>query len=167
MQNLEERLARLEHDRAIRDLKMAYLRAADGKDCAAMRACLRPDAHIAFAGFPEFRDRDAFVIVYRELGCAPGVFDIHHGGTGIITFTADDEATGWWPLLFHSINLASRSITQLGVEYQDRYVLRDGRWWIAATSSTRKSCLIQTVGEDGSVTTRALGEAPAVFGDMQ
>ena len=34
------------------------------------------------------------------------------------------EAKGWWPLYFHNVNLADRTLTQLGVEYEDRYVLR-------------------------------------------
>lgn len=162
---LEQRLERLEHDRAIRDLKMRYLRAADRKDCEAMRDCFTPDAHIAFEGFPEFHSRDAFVEIYRELGCAPGIFDIHQGGTGIISLSGSDDATGWWPLYFHNINLASRTITQLGVEYEDRYVLQDGRWWIASSRSIRKSCLIQSVDDAGELRTVAMGEAPGNFGE--
>lgn len=161
---LEERLARLEHDRAIRDLKMRYLRAADAKDPAAMRACFLPDARIRFEGFPDFDGRDSFIAVYEQLGCAPGVFDIHQGGPGIIEFTGADEATGWWPLLFHSINLAQRRVTQLGVEYEDRYRYRNGRWWIAETRSVRKSCLIEEVDSHGRSLATALGEAPAAFG---
>lgn len=164
---LEERMTRLEHDRAIRDLKMRYLRAADGKDCEAMRGCFTADARIAFEGFPEFDSADAFVAIYREFGCAPGIFDIHQGGTGIISITGDDSATGWWPLYFHNINLAQRTLTQLGVEYEDHYILRDGRWWIAETRSWRKSCLIQTVDETGAATTTAMGEAPASFGEAE
>lgn len=165
MPSVEERLTRLEHDRAIRDLKMRYLRAADGKDCEAMRDCFLEDAQIAFEGFPEFTERDAFIEVYRRLGCAPGIFDIHQGGTGIITFTGQNTAEGWWPLQFHNINLAQRSLTQLGVEYHDRYVLRDGRWWIAASKSLRKSCLIQIVDDNGCPCTVAMGEGPGEFGD--
>ena len=50
-----------------------------------MRDTLSPDgAVIDFEGFPRFDDRDAFVAVYREMGCAPGVFDIHHGANGFL-----------------------------------------------------------------------------------
>jgi hypothetical protein len=161
---LEARLARIEHDRAIRDLKMRYLRAADAKDPDAMRACFVQDAVIAFEGFPEFRDRDAFVEAYRELGCAPGVFDIHQGGTGVIELTGETEARGWWPLYFHNINLTARTLTQLGVEYEDLYVLTGDGWKIAESWSYRKSCLIQRIDDAGAVTTLAMGEAPAAFG---
>lgn len=164
MNTLEQRIMRLEQDRAIRDLKMQYLRAADGKDCEAMRDCFIPDAHIAFDGFPEFNDRDAFIAVYQQLGCAPGIFDIHQGGTGIIDICDDERASGWWPLYFHNINLTNSTITQLGVEYEDRYVLREGRWWIESTRSIRKSCLIQSVDTHGNLQTVAMGEAPGDFG---
>ena len=159
----EARLARLEADRAIRDLKMRYLRAADGKDPDAMRACFRSDARVRFDGFPPFDDRDSFVDMYRQFGCAPGIFDIHQGGTGIIEFDSDTRARGGWPVYFHNINLAERSLTQLGVEYQDVYVLEDRRWWIAESVSTRKSCLIHTVDEDGVAKVAAMGAAPDSF----
>lgn len=162
---IEERLARIEQDRAIRDLKMRYLRAADAKDPDSMRACFTPDALIAFEGFPEFRDCDAFIAVYRELGCAEGIFDIHQGGTGLIEWVGANEAIGWWPLYFHNINLPARTMTQLGVEYEDRYVLDDGRWLISESRSYRKSCVIQSVDARGSVTTIAMGAAPDTFGE--
>jgi len=162
--NLEERLFRLEQDRAIRDLKMRYLRAADAKDPEAMRACFTPDAHIAFEGFTEFHDRDAFIETYRRLGCAEGIFDIHQGGTGIVKIAGIHEATGWWPLYFHNINLAAQTLTQLGIEYEDRYSFRDDRWLIAQSRSRRKSCLVQAVGRDGTCRTIAMGEAPGDFG---
>ena len=162
---LEQRLARLEDDRAIRDLKARYLRACDTKDVEAVRDALLPEgAVIAYDGFPPFEGRDAFVAVYREMGCAPGVFDIHHGANGIITFETDERASGQWSLLFHSINLANRTLTLMGVEYDDHYVKQGGRWWIAETRSQRRSCLIHAVDERGSVTVNTMGEPPATFG---
>ena len=162
--DVEARLLRLEDDRAIRDLKMRYLRACDAKDPEAIRDCLLPDAKIRFDGFPPFDDRDAFIDVYREMGCAPGIFDIHQGGTGLIKFEATGRASGWWPLYFHNINLEQRTLTQMGVEYQDEYLKRDGRWWIAVTSSSRKSCLIHSVDNQGSATVEVMGEPPESFG---
>lgn len=165
MATLEERLQRLEDDRAIRDLKARYLRACDAKDPAAVRDCLLPKgAVIAYDGFPAFADREAFVAVYAELGCAPGIFDIHHGANGVIAFDGTDRATGQWSLLFHNINLASRTLTQMGVEYDDIYVRQDGRWWIAETRSRRLSCLIHTVDADGRPSVAVMGEAPETFG---
>ncbi|GAB5487238.1 MAG: hypothetical protein Pars2KO_08080 [Parasphingorhabdus sp.] len=161
---VEARLQQLEDDRAIRDLKMRYLRASDAKDPEAMRDCFLPDAKILFDGFPPFEARDPFIEIYKQMGCAPGIFDIHQGGTGIIEFESETRATGWWPLYFHNINLAQNTLTQMGVEYQDVYVKQDGRWWMAESRSSRKSCLIHSVDDDGGSTIQVMGEAPESFG---
>ena len=162
---LEERLQRLEDDRAIRDLKARYLRACDSQDATTVSDCLSPDARIDFEGFAPFDNRDDFVAVYRQFGCVPGVHDIHHGANGVVRFESAERATGQWSLLFHNINLSARTMTQFGVEYDDVYVMRDGRWWIADTRSRRKSCVIEKVDAAGHTTVIALGEAPAVFGE--
>lgn len=163
---LEQRIQRLEDDRAIRDLKARYLRACDTKDPETVRDALLPDgAVIAYEGFPPFDNRDDFVAVYAQMGCAPGIFDIHHGANGILTFESDGRATGQWSLYFHNINLAARTLTQMSVEYDDIYVKQDGRWWIAETRSRRTSCLIHSVDEAGVATIATMGEAPAAFGD--
>lgn len=162
---LEERLQRLEDDRAIRDLKARYLRACDHQDPDTVADCLLPDAKIDFEGFPPFDNRDAFVAIYRQFGCVPGVHDIHHAANGIIAFESDSRATGQWSLLFHNVNLAQRTLIQFGVEYDDAYVKQDGRWWIAESRSRRKSCVIEKVDEEGRATVVAMGEAPAVFGE--
>lgn len=164
---LEARIQRMEDDRAIRDLKARYLRCCDLKDHEGVRDTLIPeDAVIAYEGFPPFDSRDAFVDIFRQMGCQPGIFDIHHGANGIVTFDGEARATGQWSLLFHNVNLAARSLTQMGVEYDDVYVKRDGQWWIAETRSRRLSCVVQSVGENGVPTVTALGEAPAAFGEQ-
>ena len=165
METLDQRLARLEDDRAIRDLKARYLRACDAKDVETVRDVLLPEgAVIAFDGFPPFDGRDAFVEVYRAMGCTPGVFDIHHGANGIITFETAERARGAWSLLFHSINLGNRTLTLMGVEYDDLYVKQNGRWWIAETRSRRHSCLIHSVDDVGAPSVTVMGEPPATFG---
>ena len=161
--DLARRVRVLEDERAIRELKARYLRACDLKDVEGVRDTLLPDgAVIEFEGFPRFTDRDAFVAVYREMGCAPGIYDIHHGGNGVIAFDGDDAATGRWSLLFHNINLAARTLTQMGVEYEDRYVRHDGRWWIAETRSRRTFFLAETVAADGTPRVVTMGPAPQV-----
>jgi hypothetical protein len=35
-----------------------------------------------------------FVAVYAEMGCVPGIFDIHHGANGVIEFDGPDRARG-------------------------------------------------------------------------
>lgn len=163
--DLAARVRRLEAERAIRDLKARYLRACDLKDVEGLRDTLDPAAMIDFEGFPPFEGREAFVAVYREFGCAPGVFDIHHGANGVIEFASEHEATGRWSLLFHNINLAFRSLTQMGVEYEDRYRERDGRWWIVKSRSRRTSFLAHSVGEDSVPRVTVMGAPPdAPFG---
>lgn len=162
---IEERLQQLEDDRAIRDLKARYLRACDGKDPDTVRDCLMPDASIRYDGFPPFDNRDDFVAVYKQFGCVPGIFDMHHAANGVIAFDSADRATGQWALTFHNINLAQRMVTQFGIEYDDVYVRSGGRWRIAETVSRRKSVLVQTVDENGNMKVVALGESDAAFGE--
>jgi len=161
---LEDRVQRLEDDRAIRDLKARYLRACDQKDADTVEDCLAEDAVVDYEGFPPFDSRAPFVSVYRQMGCVPGVFEIHHGSNGIITFETAEKASAKWSLHFQNINLAHRTITQFGMEYVDSYVKRGGRWWISYTQARRNSSLIQTVDAEGKATIVALGETAAAFG---
>jgi SnoaL-like domain len=163
---IEARLQKLEDDRAIRDLKARYLRACDTKDPEGVRDALLPGgAVIAYDGFPAFANRDDFVAIYAQMGCVPGIFDIHHGTNGIISFESAERATGKWSLYFHNINLATKSLTQMGVEYDDVYVKQDGRWWISETRTKRLSCLIHSVDEAGAATVAVMGDPPASFGE--
>jgi hypothetical protein len=162
---LAARIQQLEDDRAIRDLKARYLRACDLKDPEGVRDTLLPvGAIIAYDGFPAFDNRDAFVDIYAAMGCQPTIYDIHHGTNGIIRFDGPDRATGQWSLHFHNINLAQRTLTQMGVEYDDVYVRKDGRWWIAETRTRRTSCLIETVDDAGTGKIVTMGDPPAAFG---
>ena len=163
---LEDRIQRLEDDRAIRDLKARYLRACDLKLPDEVRDTLHPGkAIIDFEGFPPFDNRDDFVAVYAEMGCAPGIFDMHHAANGVIDFQGDCSAWGKWSLSFHNINLANRTLTQMGVEYQDTYVKENGRWWIAETKSRRTSALVHNVDKDGVSKVISMGELTGAFGE--
>lgn len=163
---LAARVRRLEDESAIRTLKARYLRGCDLKDVEGVRDTLiAQGAVIEFEGFPPFADREPFLEVYEQFGCAPGIFDIHHGANAEIVFEGDDRATGNWSLLFHNINLTARTLTQMGVEYHDVYIRRDGRWWISATRSRRTSFLLHQVGEDGVPRVTAMGEAPGPYGE--
>lgn len=161
---LEERVQRLEDDRAIRDVKARYLRACDSKDPATIRETMLAEASIRYEGFPDFDNREDFIAIYEQFGCQPGIFDIHHMANGVIAFESDTRASAQFSLFFHTINLGARTLTQMGVEYDDLFVKQDGRWWIAETRSRRPSCLIHSVDEAGRPTVVAMGEAPATFG---
>ncbi|MEO0030296.1 MAG: hypothetical protein RIS94_54 [Pseudomonadota bacterium] len=162
LDDIAARLAALEDKEAIRELKARYLRACDLKQPDVVRDCFAPGAiRIAYQNFPEFNDRDAFVEIFRQMGCQPGVYDIHHATNSEIALSGADSATGKWSLNFRTILTGPRQIVRLAVEYEDVYRRQDGRWWIVDTTSRVTSMLTEQVGEDGSVTVVALAEPPA------
>lgn len=155
------RLSALEDKEAIRLLKARYLRACDLKDIEAVRNSFHPGkVRIAYQGFPEFKRRDDFVEVYQQMGCEPGVYDIHHATNWDIELTGEGEATGLWSLNFRTILLGLQQVTRLAVEYEDRYRCEDGRWYIVETVSRVTSVITEKIGEDGAMTVLAYGEAP-------
>lgn len=163
---LTVRVERLEAIDAIRQLKARYLRACDLKQPEVVRDTLLPDgAVIDFEGFPPFAGRDDFVALYAQMACQPGVHDMHHASNGEITLTGPDTAEGRWSLHFQTILLAPRQVITFGVEYDDRYVRRDGRWWIAETRSRRTGALVHQYDAAGVPVAVVMGEAPAAFGD--
>lgn len=166
LESLAARIAALEDIEAIRQLKARYLRGCDLKQPDVVRDTLLPrGAVIAYEGFPAFDDREGFVEVFTAMGCQPGVHDIHHATNSEIALTGPDSATGKWSLNFRSIIMAQRSVISMGVEYEDRYVRKDGRWWIAETRSHRTGCLIETVDEAGQPTVVVMGDPPATYGE--
>lgn len=166
LEDLAARIAALEDIEAIRQLKARYLRGCDLKQPDVVRDTLLPEgAVIAYEGFPPFDHRDGFVEVFTQMGCQPGVHDIHHATNSEIVLTGPDSAEGKWSLNFRSIIMAQRSVIEMGVEYEDRYVRQDGRWWIAETRSHRTGCLIETVDEAGKPTVVVMGDPPAAYGE--
>lgn len=167
IEELALRLDQLESKEAIRELKARYLRGCDLKQVDEIRSTMLPDVQIEYEGFPPFSDREAFLEIYQQMACQPGVFDIHHATNSVIRFTSADEAIGLWSLNFRSVILSMNLITQLGVEYEDRYVRINGEWLIAETRSRRTSCLMQNFDEAGVSKYIALGEAPAAYGEAE
>jgi len=162
IEDLAARLQALEDKEAIRLLKSRYLRACDLKRPDQVRDCFAPHGvHIAYQGFPLFTDRDAFVAAYEEMGCQPGVYDIHHATNWEIELTGADRATGLWSLNFRTILALPRQITRLAVEYEDVYRRSEGRWWIEKSVSRVTSVLTEQINEDGSLTVLASGEIPS------
>lgn len=162
LEQIASRLAVLEDKEAIRELKARYLRACDLKQPDVVRDCFAPGAiRIAYENFPEFTDRDAFVDIYKTMGCQPGVYDQHHATNWEIELTGADTATGKWSLNFRTILTGPRQVVRLVVEYEDIYRRQDGRWWISETTSRVTSMLTEQVAEDGSVTVVVLAEPAA------
>lgn len=158
---LAARLSALEDKEAIRLLKARYLRACDLKDVETVRECFDPDAvRIAYQGFPVFTRRDDFVEMFRQMGCQPGVHDIHHATNWDIELTGTGEAKGLWSLNFRTILVGPRQVTRLAVEYEDIYRRKDGRWYIADTVSTITSMITEEIDENGAIKVLAYGELP-------
>ena len=161
IEQLSARLAVIEHKEAIRRLKARYLRASDLKDVATVCDCFAPGpVRIAYQGFPEFTDRDAFVAVYEEMACRGGVYDLHHATNWDIDLEGADLARGRWSLAFRTIIVATRQVTRLAVEYDDRYRRVDGRWWITESVSRITSVLTEEIGADGTPRILAWGAPP-------
>ena len=146
---VEERLAALEDINAIQVLKWRYLRACDRKAVEEVRDCFIPEAVIDYEGFPLFTDRDSFVGLYEKFGCLPNIVDMHHGQNPIVELTGPDSARGWFDCFFFQIDTAGRRLTQLSVDYDDEFVRRDGRWFIARTMSRRISMLVENMTDEG------------------
>lgn len=161
IEDLAARLSALEDKEAIRLLKARYLRACDLKQVDVVRNCFLPSkVRIAYQGFPEFTDRDAFVSTFEAMACKPGVFDIHHATNWEIVLEDADRARGWWSLNFRTILTDPRVVTRLAVEYEDLYRRQDGRWWIEETVSRVTSVLSEQIEEGGSVKVLAAGALP-------
>jgi len=160
---LERRLSALEDIRAIEILKWRYLRACDRKQPQVVRDCFVPEAVIDYEGFPRFENRDSFVEVYERFGCQPHILDMHHGQNPIVELTGSDSARGYFDLYFFQIDTLQRRHTQMAVSYDDEFVRRGGRWWIAKTTAGRLSMLVQNISAEGvpSVAIAARSETPA------
>jgi len=162
LEQIVARLAVLEDVEEIRRLKARYLRACDLKHVEEVRDSFLPTGvRIAYQGFPVFTDRDAFVAVFQDMACQPGVFDIHHATNADVEVTGPDTARGRWSLNFRTILTGPRQVTRLAVEYDDIYRRHEGRWWIAESVSTITSLLTEEIAEDGSTKVLAFGAPPA------
>jgi hypothetical protein len=158
------RLDALESINAIKELKARYWRACDRQRPDEVRECFAPKgAVIDYQGFPRFDDREGFVQLYRELGCRPGVMDMHHGQNPQIRLDGPDAASGQWDVYFFGLDLNARTTIQLAGEYADDYVRQDGRWYMQASRFTRTSFLMQSIDKDGASRCIGFGEqlAPA------
>lgn len=135
--DLERRVAALEAAEAIRALKHRYWRACDAKDPEAFRACFVAEgADVDFGPMGRFDDADGIAEVFRQVALArqadgrPVVLDMHHGMHPDIDVLDATHATGRWTLRFRQLNLVDDTETVAAIEYDDDYVVEEGRWRI-------------------------------------
>lgn len=135
--DLMRRVRRLEIVGEIEQLKYRYLRACDAKDVAAFRDCfVREGADLDYGAMGRFSDREPLVRIFESVARARGsdggwlVHDIHHGHHPSVEVIDENTATARWTLGFVTLHLAPGVFTQASMEYEDRYVIEDGRWKI-------------------------------------
>jgi hypothetical protein len=158
---LEERVAALEHIEAIKRLKHRYWRACDRKDPATFRACFaRRGASVRFAGLGAFDDADDLATVFerialRRRGGRHVVLDMHHGLHPEITLTGEGRAVGLWSMRFRQLDLDQATERVAAIEYDDVYVVEDGRWRIER-SHVRELWSLVTPLPEGRIVTEGL-----------
>lgn len=131
---MEQRISTLEHIEAIKQLKYRYWRACDAKDPAGFRAAfIAAGARIDYGPLGRFDDVEPMVRIFTRIALhqVDGryvVFDMHHGIHPDITLTSESTATGRWALQFRQVNLLTRTETVSTSEYDDEYVVENGKW---------------------------------------
>ncbi|MCC5578008.1 nuclear transport factor 2 family protein [Microtetraspora sp. AC03309] len=131
---LEERVAEQERIAAIKALKYRYWRACDAKDVETFRdSFIREGASIRFGRMGDYDDAAGLVAVFEKVALRKVdgryvILDMHHGIHPDITLLSDTEAVGRWTLRFRQINLIDNTEKLGAVEYDDAYVVEDGRW---------------------------------------
>lgn len=150
----ETRLERLEQIERIRALKHRYLRACDAKDVDGFRAAfVAGTADIDYGPMGRFDNADDLAALFRRVALAqvdgaPVVLDMHHGIHGDIDVGGPGRATGRWTLSFRQANLVDRTLRTAAIEYDDRYVLEEGEWRIAASHAHTMWALVEPLTEE-------------------
>lgn len=72
-----------------------------------------------------------------------------------------------WSVLVPTRIPAAAVLIQMVGEYRDRYIRRDGRWWITEMIMRQRSFVSRSIAEDGAVAYAALpGEAALSVADQ-
>lgn len=148
------RLDRFEQVERIRGLKHRYLRACDAKDVDGFRsAFVSGTADIDYGPMGVFDNADDLAALFRRVALAqadggPVVLDMHHGIHGDIAIEGPGRATGRWTLSFRQANLVERTLRTAAIEYDDRYVLEQGEWRIAASRARTLWALVEPLTEE-------------------
>lgn len=138
---------------AIEQLKYRYWRACDAKDPEGFRACFVRSGGVLDYGPLGRTDPDAMVELFRRIALAtapdggPRVLDMHHGFMPSIELTGPGRATGRWTLHFRQVDRVAGTETVSTGEYDDVYVLEDGRWVMAECLFTPGWSITRPLGE--------------------
>ncbi|HQV58442.1 MAG TPA: nuclear transport factor 2 family protein [Ilumatobacteraceae bacterium] len=138
---------------AIKQLKHRYWRACDGRDGVGFRACfIRHGARIDYGPMGSFDDVEPMARIFEAVTSARhgdnfAVADQHHGMMPEITMISATEAVGTWALQFRQVNMVHGTETTMVGHYDDRYVVEDGEWKIAACTCTVQWSITRPLGD--------------------
>ena len=121
----------------IKRLKYRYLRCLDLKKWDELAECLTEDVTATYSGGGySFDGRDSvmeFLVTSMASTSMLTSHTCHHPEIDV----ADGEATGTWSLFDRVLHQEFDVMIEGSAFYEDRYVHRDGRWWIAHTGYRR------------------------------
>jgi hypothetical protein len=158
LSDLEARLTALERIDAIKQVQYRYWHSVDRQRLDDVRDCfVETGAVIDMQGVAPCADREDFIAVLRAQGGKPGFHTLHTGNNPFITLTGPDVAEGVWDAFFIGIDVGDRLTYQLSGQYDNRYVLKGGRWFIQTQRFRQTSLLVQKIAEDGSPTVVTFG----------
>ncbi|WP_396454126.1 nuclear transport factor 2 family protein [Actinomadura sp.] len=152
--DIAARIARLEAIEDIKALKHRYLRACDAKDPEEFRACfIASGASIDYGRLGAFDDADGIAEVFARIALQKtdggyAVLDMHHAMHPDITVHGETAASGRWTLKFRQVNLVDRTETVAAGEYDDEYVIEDGRWKMSKCHFHRHWSITRPIGPD-------------------
>lgn len=147
----------LEAIELIKQLKARYFRAIDTCNLELLQGMLTPDVKLAFKSpVYEFQLQglDKALDFYKT-SFTKTRLAMHNGHTPEIEVTRG-EATALWYLSYVFINLEEKTHMQGGAIYEDRYVKRDGRWWIAETGYKTLLETIQPLSDQLQITSKPI-----------
>jgi len=153
-EHLAERIARLEAIEDIKALKHRYLRACDAKDPKEFRACfIASGASIDYGRLGAFSDADGMAQVFERIALQKVdgrnvILDMHHAMHPDIDVHGETSASGRWTLKFRQVNLLEGTETVTTGEYDDEYVVEDGRWKMSKCHFTRYWSITRPIGAD-------------------
>lgn len=163
LEELRQRVVRMEAIEAIKALKHRYWRACDAKNPQGFRECfIAKGASIDFGALGRFDDADGIAKVFESIALhqvdgKPVILDMHHGVLPDITLTSDTSAVGAWTLRFRQVNLINKTETVSTGEYSDEYVIENGEWKMSKCHFRSYWSITRPIGADTVVTAESGG----------
>ena len=138
----------------IRQLKYRYARCLDTKQWAEFENIFVPEATAAYSGGAHsFEGREAIVRFMIESMGSTTMLTAHTMTSPEIRLTSETTAEGTWALRDEVVMLDWQMTVRGAAYYEDRYVKREGRWWIAHTGYRR---IFEEIHARGDITSLRL-----------